>query len=247
MSPNQRLRAYAIGDLQRFCPTAHYWMRDHDPIADRDLTGPLIARYASLGLTVRELDAANALHSWAIYEIRYRAIFSVASPVRTDINDSRDVVGTTPAQDIEIAARYEMYRQAALAYARTLNDEQLIEAYQLRNMDKRTEHDSQKKESVKTHRIDADPERGSVPTRFVLDVCDKMENEGKRTTTNSVWIRLSSLVGIDSSIIVDKKDDVYLCNVGEDNLYPLKKGAVKGILQRRRERRKERQRNDKGT
>jgi hypothetical protein len=129
MSPDQRLRAYAIGDLQRFCKPNHYWMRDHDIEADRQLTEPLIARYASLGLTVRELDAANALHALAIYEIRYRAIFSVAYPVR-DIDDAKEIVGTTPAQDIEIAARYEMYRKAALAYARTLNDAQLIEAYQ---------------------------------------------------------------------------------------------------------------------
>ena len=56
---------YARQDLQRFCPAAHYWARDHNPIADRELTEPLRSRPMQFGLTPRERVAASALGDWA--------------------------------------------------------------------------------------------------------------------------------------------------------------------------------------
>lgn len=129
MNQTQRLRQAAIADLDRVCPVAHYWLREYDPKADYELVEPLIREPRRFGLTTREYDAANALNALAAYELRSRAIWSTAYPVK-DCDDPSEPTGTTPNQDLEVAVRYELFRQSALVYARTLNDPQLIEAFQ---------------------------------------------------------------------------------------------------------------------
>jgi hypothetical protein len=129
MDLRPRLRAYAINDLQRFCSSTHYLLRDHDPVADCELTQPLLEKFASLGLTPRELAAAQALNDLATYEIRSRLIWAAAFPVR-DVGSPPVESDMTENQNREIYGRFEVYRRSALAYARMLNDLQLIEYFQ---------------------------------------------------------------------------------------------------------------------
>lgn len=133
MNLNQRLRASAINDLQRFCPSAHYWLREHSPQADLELAHIVLANPGSLRPTLREWDAAQAISSLAQFEIRSRDIWSRLNPVR----DS----GALPAEpdqaaeqerfdgEREIAGRYEVFRSSAMAYARAIDDQQMIEGY----------------------------------------------------------------------------------------------------------------------
>lgn len=129
MNLDSLLRDYARQDLQRFCPSAHYWMRDHDPIADRELVAPLLGEPVRFGLTPRERVAATALDALSTYALRSRAIWDAVSPVR-DIGDTTPAPEMTFDEEREIWARREVFRSAALVYARTLGDVQLIEAYQ---------------------------------------------------------------------------------------------------------------------
>lgn len=76
------------------------------------------------------------------------------------------------------------------------------------------------------------PVRGNPANRLVVTEAGKMEAEGKRVTTASMWLRLGELVG--KSIIEDSKPDAFLCNIGAENLHRLTKGAVRGVLDRRR-------------
>lgn len=129
MSLDNLLRAYARQELKRLCPAAHYWMRDHNPQADRELTEPLLHEPARFALTPRELAAAHALADLATYEIRSRAIWSEAFPVR-DTSDTSEVGAMSKQQTREIDARREVYRRSALVYAQMLKDDQLIEGFQ---------------------------------------------------------------------------------------------------------------------
>ena len=129
MNMDQKLRNYAINDLKRFCDPAHYLFREYDPEADRLLAQPLMQKFASLGLTPREFDAAAALDAWATCQIRSRAIWATAYPAK-DYGDCSESPGTTEHQDIEIRERFRMYREAALVYAKTLGDQGLIDAFQ---------------------------------------------------------------------------------------------------------------------
>lgn len=129
MNQTQRLRQTAIADLDRVCPVAHYWLREYDPKADYELVEPLIREPRRYCLTTREYDAANALNALAVYELQSRAIWSAAYPARDAYSNSIDT-GTTEQQDLEIAARFEIFRSAALIYAKTIGDAQLIEAFQ---------------------------------------------------------------------------------------------------------------------
>ena len=124
-----RLRRSAIADLERVCPAAHYWLREYDPKADRELVEPFLMEPGRFGLTLRELDAANALSALADFEIRSRAIWSAAFPAR-DIDTQEIEAGTSEQQDREISARYEVFRRVALVYANAISDPQLIEAFQ---------------------------------------------------------------------------------------------------------------------
>lgn len=81
-----------------------------------------------------------------------------------------------------------------------------------------------------THFIE--PNKGSIPARFVNEVAEEMEAGGRRITTATIWSELAKRVG--KSIIEDTKPDAFLCNVGEDDLYRLTREAVRGILNRRK-------------
>jgi hypothetical protein len=129
MNLSQRLRAFAINDLQRFCSPAHYSLREHDPVADRELTQPLLEKFVSLELTPRELAAAQALGDLATYEISSRTILASAIPVR-DAGVPPIETGMTENQERQIAGRFEVYRRSALVYARAVNDDLLIEYFQ---------------------------------------------------------------------------------------------------------------------
>ena len=123
------LRLSAINDLKRFTPPAHYVAREYDPSADLELTDSVLARPASLGLTPHEMAAAHALDALAKFQNLSREIWEKTSPAR-DIGDHTPPPEITLDQQRQIDARCELYRQAALIYARTLGDVQLIEAYQ---------------------------------------------------------------------------------------------------------------------
>jgi hypothetical protein len=127
------LRSNARNDLRRLIPTAHYWMRDHSPEADRDLVDPLLRAPMRFELTPREHAAAQALSDFATYEIRFRTIFANAFPVQ-DFDPSTPPTpspGMTEEQEREIAARLEVFRRSALVYARLLADEQLMQGFHL--------------------------------------------------------------------------------------------------------------------
>lgn len=134
MNRNQRLRISALNDLQRFCPDAHYWLREHSPQADLELSNIVLANPGSLRPTLRELDAAQALSYFAQYEIRSRAIWDKINPVMDATaprpEPSEEEERARADGDREIAARLEVFRIAALTYARTVGDTQLIEGFQ---------------------------------------------------------------------------------------------------------------------
>ena len=129
MSLDTLLRDYARQDLQRFCAANHYLHRDHNPIADRELTEPLLREPVRFGLTPRERIAATALGDLTTYTIRSRAIWDAAHPVR-DSDDPTPTTGTTFDEEREIWGRRECFRADALVYARMLGDTTLIEHYQ---------------------------------------------------------------------------------------------------------------------
>ena len=128
MNFDHLLRDYARQDLQRFCPAAHYWLREHNPTADRELTEPLLGEPMRFGLTPRERVAATSLGDLATYEITSRAIWDKANPAR-DSEDTTPTTGTTFDQEREIWGRREVFRRSAFVYARMLDDAQLIEHY----------------------------------------------------------------------------------------------------------------------
>ncbi len=74
----------------------------------------------------------------------------------------------------------------------------------------------------------------TITSRFIESVIVDMEKGNEKITVSTIWPKLLTLSG--KSIIEDTKPYALLCNVGEDDLYHLKKGAVKGVLQRRRAR-----------
>lgn len=129
MNLDTLLRDYARQDLQRFCPSAHYWLRDHDPAADLELVRPMLREPVRFGLTPQERVAADALCALATYEVRSQKIWSEAFPAR-DSGDFSAVEPMTLDQEREIYGRREAFRRYALVYARMLNDVQLIEHYQ---------------------------------------------------------------------------------------------------------------------
>lgn len=129
MNLHELLRAHALHDLRRLVPSAHYWMRDHSPQADRELTEPLLREPVRFELTPRENVAARALSGLATYEILSRAILAEAYPVQ-DVGQLPAESGLKPDQEQKIAGRWEVFRRTALVYARIVNDPQLIEGFQ---------------------------------------------------------------------------------------------------------------------
>lgn len=130
MSLDNLLRDYARHELDRHCPPAHYWLRDHDPRADHELVAPLLHEPMRHGLTPKEHRAAQALADMATYQLRSREIWTAAYPAR-DAGDLSPSHGTTPDQEREIWARREVFRRSALIFARMLDDKQLIEHFEM--------------------------------------------------------------------------------------------------------------------
>ena len=79
-----------------------------------------------------------------------------------------------------------------------------------------------------------EPSKGNPASRLVVQVANEMEGRKKKVTVSSVWTALATMLG--NSIIEDSKPDAYLCNIGDPDLYHLTKGAVRGILSRRKAR-----------
>jgi hypothetical protein len=129
MNADDLLRTHALNDLRRLIPTAHYWMREHAPEADRELTEPLLREPVRFELTPREHAAAHALAALATYRVRSRIIWSKAYPAR-DADSAEEPPGMTADEEREVTARLEMFRRAAVVYARMLNDAQLVESFQ---------------------------------------------------------------------------------------------------------------------
>lgn len=120
MLMDNRLRAYARQDLSRFSQGRN--------LTDTELAGPLLS---APGLSPRELDAATALDALAKFEaLVKRTVEETTSPALDMDEPLPDVEGLTFDQVRDVWARREVYRRAALVYARMVGDEQLIEHYQ---------------------------------------------------------------------------------------------------------------------
>jgi len=76
---------------------------------------------------------------------------------------------------------------------------------------------------------------GNAATRLIEDVIQKkMMNASQKVTVATIWVELGNLVG--QSIIKESATDKFLCNIGEENLYPITKDSVRGVLARWRKR-----------
>ena len=102
-----QLRTHARRDLQRFYSPNHYLGRDYAPIADFELTRPLLRAPATNELTAREVAAATALKDLAIYENRYRKIWDDVKPVCD--TSKRNIAELSETENREIYALLEMF------------------------------------------------------------------------------------------------------------------------------------------
>ena len=123
-----QLRAHARRDLQRFYPLNHYLGRDYEPVADLELTAPLLQAPATNKLTAREVAAATALNDHAIYENRYQKIWKDAKLVHD--TSERDSGELSESDKREIYARFEIFCCAALSYAQVIGAPYLIKAFE---------------------------------------------------------------------------------------------------------------------
>lgn len=139
MNLNQRLRNAVVNDLRRFLAELpnHYVGRTYSPEADEILANRVLDSFLQHGLSTQEHAAAEALNALAKFEIESRAAWSkvnTTQDTRTGHDTPDDI--TEPEErkihDTErtVAGRFEVYRRAALVYARTINDALLIEAFQ---------------------------------------------------------------------------------------------------------------------
>lgn len=120
MSLDDLLRAYARQDLNRFCQGRN--------LNDTELAGPLLS---APGLSPRELDAATALDALAKFEALVKRTVEETTSQALDIaEEEAPECGMNFEQMRQIWARREVFRRAALVYARMVGDEQLIEHYQ---------------------------------------------------------------------------------------------------------------------
>lgn len=94
--------------------------------------------------------------------------------------------------------------------------------------------DGQINQESRSHEEADSASAANAANRFVEDVIQEMEKSKVKVTVTTIWAELGKRNG--SSIIEDSQPDGFLCNVGEPNFHKLTKGAVKGVLQRRRER-----------
>ena len=105
MKTTVQLRNFAINDLRERTPKRHYWMRDFAPEADREAARPLIQNFASIGLTPRELAAAEFLDAYATYEILDREL----APEARDSDDKSPIEPTPEHKAAMLSARRTAY------------------------------------------------------------------------------------------------------------------------------------------
>lgn len=79
-------------------------------------------------------------------------------------------------------------------------------------------------------------EAGNPATCLIEDVIQRMAKASVKVTVATIWVELGNLVG--KSIIKESVTDKFLCNIGEESLYPITRGSIKGILERWRARQK---------
>jgi hypothetical protein len=120
MNLDNLLRDHARQDLCRFCPKPEHYM------TDKELAWPLLT---APGLAPRERVAATALDALASFETLVKRTVEETTSPALDMDEEAPVGGMTFDQRRQIWARRELFRRAALVYARMLNDEQLIEHY----------------------------------------------------------------------------------------------------------------------
>ena len=87
MNIHQFTRDSVRDELRRFIPPAHYWLREHEPVADLELATQLLREPSRFGLTARERLAADVLMAWAECELKTRAVWATLAPIR-DADDS---------------------------------------------------------------------------------------------------------------------------------------------------------------
>lgn len=121
MNLDNLLRDYARQDLCRFCPKPEHYL------TDKELAWPLLT---APGLAPRERVAATALDALASFEALVKRTVEETTSPALDMNEQAPEWGMTFDQVRQIWARREVFRRAALVYARMLGDEQLIEHYQ---------------------------------------------------------------------------------------------------------------------
>ena len=121
MNLDNLLRDYARQDLCRFCPKPEHYM------TDKELAGPLLS---APGLAPRERVAATALDALASFEALVKRTVEETTSPALEMGPPLPNEGLPFDQMRQIWARRELFRRAALVYARMLNDEQLIEHYQ---------------------------------------------------------------------------------------------------------------------
>lgn len=121
MNIDSLLRDYARQDLRRFCPSP-----EHGP-TDNELAGSLLS---APGLAPRERVAATALDAFVSLDALVKRTVEETTSPALDMDEEAPEGGMTFDQVRQIWARRELFRRAALVYARMLSDEQLIEHYQ---------------------------------------------------------------------------------------------------------------------
>ncbi|SNT02988.1 hypothetical protein SAMN06265795_11248 [Noviherbaspirillum humi] len=133
MDYDKAIRIEAFHDLKRFEPATNFYKyKEHSPEASLHLAERTLAQQFSEKATARELAAAEVIKNWAYSQMRCRSILMEAFPV-SDVGDGTSISpikGLIPSQQREIDALYEVYRRAALEYARILESAALIDHFQ---------------------------------------------------------------------------------------------------------------------
>lgn len=128
MNIHQFTRDSVRDELRRFIPPAHYWLREHEPVADLELATQLLREPSRFGLTARERLAADVLMAWAECELKTRAVWATLAPIR-DADDSEPLPEISQEQRIELWARREAFRRVALLYAQQCGNGTMVDAY----------------------------------------------------------------------------------------------------------------------
>lgn len=115
--------------LQRLTPDAHYWLREYDPQADRELTTPLLREPSRYGMTALEKAAARALETLATWTIEYRKIHTEVFPAQDSDAPRIMAARLSEEQEGKLYGLREVFRSKALYFAQEINSATLIAAY----------------------------------------------------------------------------------------------------------------------